>query len=241
MIKFSPRKLPRNKWSPADIDWKNIVSRHERDEVYRPHQCSKMAEPVCSNRQSTTSPGSAGPIARHPNTIGDFDRWTPSPKEDLENQNPNKRAYPPLVKAKKMAVVAKGGLAIERPEEGDALQLRRRLKAPRKTRTNTAAAKNSAMSSRLAAGKEASPIRVEEKDSKRKFVAVGEKQEASIISPKESLTFKPSSAAGHKKIPTKLTFSPLSKASKSKAQEKRGLQELEQKGKREENFCSQKI
>ncbi|KAG0465795.1 hypothetical protein HPP92_019959 [Vanilla planifolia] len=322
---------------PADIDWKNIVSRYERDEVYERINAPKWLDLSAPNRPIDDVSWFCRPDCRHPNTVEDFDRWTPSPKvkplrsnseanqhgkpnkqqrdanlktraavatfipspsglklnskkyrEDLENQNPNKRATPPTVKAKKMAVVAKeetGNSSAQK--KGDAAAEKEAEVAPRKKAQTQQQLKvtNSARNlfsgkdilsqisefchelKRLATGKEASPIRVEEKDSKRKFVAVGEKQEASIISPK-TLCKKSSSLAKNceltvgvngrdektkltrevrafppspQRIPSpssrrqlqsakdshKANFSPLSKASKSKAQENGVLQELE--------------
>ncbi|KAG1342204.1 hepatoma-derived growth factor-related protein 2 [Cocos nucifera] len=66
---------------PADIDWKNIESKYVRDDIYERINAPKWID--LANPDASPVDDEAWfcrPDCRHPKTVEDFQRWTPSPK-----------------------------------------------------------------------------------------------------------------------------------------------------------------
>ncbi|KAH0468035.1 hypothetical protein IEQ34_003068 [Dendrobium chrysotoxum] len=67
----------------AEIDWKNIVSHYELDEVYERINAPKWIDFTAPDAAVDDVAWFCRPDCRHPITYEDFDRWNPSPKVQL--------------------------------------------------------------------------------------------------------------------------------------------------------------
>ncbi|XP_010906761.1 uncharacterized protein [Elaeis guineensis] len=69
---------------PADIDWKNIESKYVRDDIYEHINAPKWIDLANPNASPVDDESwFCRPDCRHPKTVEDFQRWTPSPKVKL--------------------------------------------------------------------------------------------------------------------------------------------------------------